>query len=203
MDTSLGVVIWELIVGTFPISTAPTNITSDEDESVIRQNLASGRLPWTVKDNIQGWDDVYTIVHSCWNSRPTMRPPAPYVAQTLLDFYTRRSLGSTTSIYEVPGEVQGSIFEKIRSKRKNPHATVTSISDDDALKLKRSVDEYGDPHNSFLLGAAIWWELVPQQAVEAFADLFSEGRLGYNNLKHPPEGDIYFFLSAPLVAESL
>ena len=200
MNTSLGVVIWECCVGTFPFSVAPTDIASREDKSVIRQKLASGMLPWTVGAYRQGWDDVYTIVHSCWNSRPTLRPPAPYVAQTLLDLYTQRSLGAPSLIDEVPGEVQGSIFEKICSKRNDFHATVTDISIEAALRLKRSVDKYSDPRNSFLLGAAVWWELVP---VEIFADSFSEGRLEYNNLGHPPQGDVYLFLSGLLVAESV
>ena len=194
--------IWECSVGTFPFSAAPTDITSKEDMSVIRQNLASGMLPWTVGADTQGWDDVYTIVHSCWNLCPTLRPPAPYVAQTLLDFYTQRSLGAPSSIYEVPAEVQDFIFEKICSKRK-PNGfrdTVTNISDEDALRLKRSVDKYSDPRNSFLLGAAVWYELV---SVEVVADLFSDGRLECNNLEHPPQGDVYFFLSGPLVAESV
>ena len=77
MNTSLGVVIWECSVGTFPFSAAPTDVTSRQDKNVIRQNLASGMLPWTVGDDRQGWDDVYTIVYSCWNSCPTLRPPRP------------------------------------------------------------------------------------------------------------------------------
>lgn len=200
MNTSLGVVIWECCVGTFPFSIAPTDIASRKDKSVIRQKLASGILPWTIGADRQGWDDVYTIVHSCWNSRSTLRPPAPYVAQTLLDFYTQRSLGAPSLIDEVPSEVQGSIFEKICSKRNGFHATVTDISIEDALRLKRSVDKYSDPRNSFLLGAAVWWELVP---VEIFADSFSDGRLEYNNLGHPPQGDVCLFLSGLLVAESV
>jgi hypothetical protein len=106
------------------------------------------------------------------------------VAQTLLDFYTQRSLGTPSSIDEVPVEVQDSIFEKINSKRNGFHATVTDISIEAALRLKRSVDKYSDPRNSFLLGGAVWWELVP---VEIFADSFSDGRLEYNNLGHPPQ----------------
>jgi hypothetical protein len=186
MNTSLGVVIWECIVGTFPFSAAPTDTASREDKSVVREKLASGMLPWTVGADRQGWDDVYTIVHSCWNSRPTLRPPAPYVAETLLEFYTQRSLGAQSSIDEVPSEVQDSIFEKIYSKRKGSHATVNNISIEAALRLKRSVDKYSDPRSSFLLGAAVWWELVP---VELFTDSFSDGRLEYNNLGHPPQGD--------------
>jgi len=200
MNTSLGVVIWECSVGTFPFSAAPSDVASKEGKRSIRTKLAGGTLPWTVGADRQGWDDVYTIVHSCWNSRPTLRPPAPYVAQTLLDFYTQRSLGAPSSIGEVPGEVQNSIFEKICFKRNSVHATVTDISIEDALKLKRSVDKYSDPRNSFLLGAAVWWELVP---VEVFTDSFSDGRLEYNNLGHPPEGDLCFFLSGLLVAESV
>jgi hypothetical protein len=69
-------------------------------------------LPWTVGADRQGWDDVYTIVHNCWNSRPTLRPPAPYVAQTLLDFYTQRSLSAPSLIDEVPGNVQDSILRR-------------------------------------------------------------------------------------------
>ena len=200
MATSLGVVIWECIVGTFPFSAAPTDIASKEDKRVIKQKLASGMLPWTVGADRQGWDDVYSIVLSCWNSRPTLRPRTPYVAQTLLDFLTQRSLGAPSSIDEVPGEVQGSIFEKICSKRNGFHATVADISIDDALRLKRSVDKYSEPRNSFLLGAAVWWELVP---VEVFADSFSEGRLEYNNLGHPLQGDVFFFFSGRLIAKSV
>jgi len=200
MNTSLGVVIWECSVGTFPFSAAPTDVASNESKRAIQRKLASGTLPWTVGADRQGWDDVYTIVHSCWNSRPALRPPAPYVAQTLLDFYTQRSLGAPSSIDEVPGVVQGSIFEKICFKRNGVHTTVTDISYEDALKLKRSVDKYSDPRNSFLLGAAIWWELVP---VEVFADSFSDGRLECNNLGHPPEGDFCLFLSGLLIAESV
>ena len=179
--------IWECIVGTFPFSAAPTDIASKEEKRVIKQKLASGKLPWTVEADRQGWDDVYSIVHSCWNSHPSLRPPAPYVAQTLLAFYTQRSLGAPSSIDEVPEEVQGSIFEKICSKR-NGFSTVTDISIEDAMRLKRSVDKYSEPRNSFLLGAAVWWKLVP---VEVFADSFSEGRLvsEYNNLE---QGDFCF-----------
>ena len=195
--------IWECTFGGFPFSTAPADIASKKGESDIQEKLASGMLPWTVEADSadkQGWDDVFTIVDSCWNSRPTLRPPASYVALTLLDFYAQRSLDATSSIYKVPGEVQDSIFEKIHSKRKR--ATVTNISDEDALRLKRSVDEDKDPRNSFLLGAAVWYELV---RVEVFADSFSDGRLGleYNNLGHDPLGGVCFFLSGPLVAESV
>ena len=200
MNTSLGVVIWECCVGTFPFSVAPTDIASRKDKSVIRQKLASGMLPWTVEADRKGWDDVYTIVHSCWNSHPTLRPPASYVAQTLLDFYTQRSLGAPSLIDEVPSEVQGSIFEKICSKRNDFHATVTDISIEAALRLKRSVDKYSNPSNSFLLGAAIWWELVP---VEIFTDSFSDGRLESNNLRHPPLGNVCFFLPGLLVPNSV
>ena len=62
-----------------------------------------------------------------------------------------------------------------------------------------AVDKDRDPRNSFLLGAAVLWELIP---VEIFADSFSDGRLeqGDGRLER---GDICLFFSGPLVAESV
>ena len=107
MNTSLGVVIWECSVGTFPFSAAPTDVTSRMSfDKTLPVECSLGPLG----DDRQGWDDVYTIVYSCWNSCPTLRPPAPYVAQTLLDFYTQRSLGAPSSIDKLPGDDLDSIF---------------------------------------------------------------------------------------------
>ena len=52
-------------------------------------------------------------------------------AQTLLDFYAQRSVGASSSIDEVPGEVQGSILEKIQ--RNGVHSTAIDVSIEDAL----------------------------------------------------------------------
>lgn len=125
----------------------------------------------------------------------TPSPPRHFLISTL----TQRSLGAPYSIDEVPGDDLDSIFEKICSKRSGSHATVTGISSETASRLKRSVDKDRDPRNSFLLGAAVLWELIP---VEIFADSFSDGRLEQGD-RRLERGDICLFFSGPLVAESV
>jgi hypothetical protein len=162
-------------MGTFPFSIHPADASSSTTIDTIKRKLAEGILPWGDDAN-QGWDDVYTIVRGCWNSTPSLRPPAAYVAQALLDLYARRSITNKPSpADEIPEAVKNSVFQMIVSKR--AHLSATSVPRDVALMLERSVATRNDPRSSFLLGAAIWWDLVP-------VDMFNDGKS--EHLEKPP-----------------
>jgi hypothetical protein len=174
--------IWELLTGTFPFSAHPADIDSSEKKDPIRVQLSKGARPWNDDGSKQGWEDVYKIMRDCWDPNPVLCPPASYVAQTLLDIYARRSLGSDSlTIEEVPQEVKDSTFKKIVAKRYNKPAT--ELSGDVILMLHRSVTTTNDPLSSFLMGAAIWWDLVPTGILPSVRGL------EYISPGPPPEGE--------------
>src|SRR5258707_15277143 len=78
---SLGVVIWECVIRSFPFATRPADMSLEGTSNTIRAKLAAKELPWKNEDNSHDWSDVYNIVQSCWNFCAVLRPPASYVAQ--------------------------------------------------------------------------------------------------------------------------
>jgi len=133
-------------------------------------------------------------------NNPSGPPPASYVAQTLLDHYTRRSVNAQSSTYEVKKEVEDTVYHRILASRQRgrdgPRADPVPLAH--AQTLKTSIDMQNNPHHSFLLGAAIWWELVD---AEAFSDSLSDGRrLECNGVGalNPDEGDFYTFFTLVL-----
>ena len=185
-ELSLGVVIWECVDRSFPFG---ADVSSEKDS--IRTKLAAKELPWKIEDNKHGWSDVQNIVQSCWNWRPVLRPPASYVAQRLLDYYTRRSVNAQLPAYEVEKEIEDTFYDRILAKREGKH--VDAIPMTHARRLKTSIDMQNNPRYSFLLGAAIWWELVDARE---FSDSISDERqLECNGVGavNPYEGDFYLF----------
>jgi hypothetical protein len=157
-----------------------------EKQDAIRKQLADGVLPWT--NGAPTHDvDVYTIVQGCWNPIPELRPQAAYIAQRLLDLFARRSVTDELSpVAEVLEEVKNSVFQKIEAKRnRNPTDAVPS---DHASMLHDAVTTRNDPVSSSLLGAAIWWELVPM-------DIYSTQSAAYIGQALPPKGGSSSFCS--------
>jgi hypothetical protein len=105
------------------------------------------------------------------------------VAEVLLDLYTRRSCDTGDPTDVVPETVQESTFEKITAKR-NRIAT-SNVPADHALMLKHSVNNRNDPVDSFLLGATIWYELIP-------VDMFSNGESEFVARGPLPESEYIF-----------
>ncbi|TDL17277.1 hypothetical protein BD410DRAFT_843728 [Rickenella mellea] len=129
------------------------------DKAFIRQRLADGSLPWGDQQREDGSDDIYAIVGECWNASPALRPSASYVAQTLLEIVARHTAKTPERDPIVSPEHKQRVLEVIRASRdgkRGEHIAMGSV-----VALRRSVERDMDPVSSFLLGAAIWYELPP------------------------------------------
>jgi hypothetical protein len=121
----------------------------------------------------------------CWNANPTLRPPAAFVAQTLLDLVVRESvhLPPTTTV-SVPQNVMHAIKTRVSEAIKNEkggNKEATGIDPHDARILRQSADLNVDPVSSFLLGAAILYGLIPLH-------VYDQGDPGYASIEPDPEG---------------
>jgi len=125
--------------------------------NTIRTKLSAKELPWKNEDDRQSWSD-YNIVQSCWNFCAVLRPPSSYVAQTLLDYYTRRSVNAQLPTHKVKKEVEDTVYGRILASRQQGHddgSRVDPVPLAYARMLKTSIDTQNNLHHSFLLGAAI------------------------------------------------
>ena len=173
---SLGTIVWECIVGTFPFSTPPP---APEDKTPIRKRLAEGILPWDISPR-QEADQIYPIIRDCWNANPVLRPSAAFVAQTILDIVVRDLVpGSPATVvpHNILHGIKERVLEAIRTKKEGKKHE--PIIPDDARTLRQSADLSVDPVSSYLLGAAILYGLIPmheQDDVEDFSiELHPEG----------------------------
>lgn len=155
--TSLGVLIWQWVTRTFPFSTSPSSLP--EKQEIIQKQLADGDFTWAEGVQAHNMGDVYATVRGCWNLTPELRPQAAYIAQRLLDLYARCLTNDhSSSTTELSEEVKDSVLRRIEAKRK--HHSAEPVPSHYVSMLHDAVTARNDPLSSFLLGAAIWWELV-------------------------------------------
>ena len=183
---SLGTIVWECIVGTFPFSTPPP---APEDKSPIRKRLAEGILPWDISHG-QEADQIYPIIRDCWSANPVLRPSAAFVAQTILDIVVRDLVpGSSATVvphgilYAIKERVLEQIGYKKVGKKHEP------ITPDDARMLRQSADLSIDPVSSYLLGAAILYGLIP---------MHEQDDVEYASIELHPEGTEFSYFSGNL-----
>jgi hypothetical protein len=156
---SIGTIIWECMVQSFPFSTPPK---AAQDKSLIRKKLAEGNLPWDISLSQEA--DRYSIVRDCWNPNPTLRPSAAFVAQIMLDILVRE-LVQAPSAPVAPHDVLVAIKERVSRGircKKEGNAQVSVIDPEDVRILRQSADLSIDPISSFLLGTAKLYDLIPE-----------------------------------------
>lgn len=162
----------------------------EHEKSDIREQLKSGQQPWG-SNRMSGidWGDVASIIQECCNPIPTLRPPAIFIAQRLLDVYTQHCassdipLASSSSsqdhekLRDAKTRCQALVQHIRTSKTKN--AGLDKLSVVDFQILLEGNQEIFDPITSYLIGAAIWWNIcdlsdLTDELTEAY-DMRPEG----------------------------
>jgi len=168
---SLGTIVWECLVQSFPFATPPSE---DQDINHVRQKLAGGTLPWDVLET-QNTDPIYSVIRDCWNADPALRPSASFVTQTLLDHLVRNLVGAppvTETPYDILLTVKERVHQRIQSRMRDKEQG-NDINPDDVKILRQSADVDVDPVSCFLLGDAIFRHLIP-------AHMYDEGDIEYS-----------------------
>jgi len=143
----------------------------------IRTRLANGEVPGSLDGSTED-DELWTVIESCWNKDPLLRPTATFVAESLLNCLMRfsisedeRSSGIRTQEQDTK-EPDNSALTELQSismqaimeaRRLNEKSTIFKQSE---LRLKEHefeslVDEEksADPVHSFIIGAIVFWNL--------------------------------------------
>ena len=156
---SLGILIWELVSGSFPYE-QPHEVFEGEIAKQIRERVAKSSLPWV---NCPSTDPllirVTKIVTECCKPRPNVRPPASYVARRLFEIQESAAVNidPTASLKEdVKSQVSKILDEAvelgIEPAPKKLDAQLTQ-------ELREFVSQ-NDPVACFLYGSAIWYNFV-------------------------------------------
>lgn len=169
LTKSLGVIVWQCLTGLLPFEKSSKEAEVNESRESISCLLSQGQLPWlSNKMDEAAWGGVIPVILSCWRSQPSLRPPPAFVAQRLLDILTegcilpnfsvRPSLSADSQkIERISGECWA-IIQKVR-KSKGIREDRDKLAGNEFHFLLRSSREAFDPVISFLVGAAIWWEV--------------------------------------------
>lgn len=164
---SLGVVLWQCVVGDFPFGEA-TPIFSDAN--------ARKRLEARIANEDPGKTDrceagIAELIRQCWRRHGHLRPTGADVARILEQIYTRMSCEMTGSHVQVDNAaaldaVQSKLMERIKLARaKNPPGTKDLVVPKDLKVSQLEFETYysgfqWDAVKSFVVGAALFWELA-------------------------------------------
>jgi hypothetical protein len=167
---SFGVIVWQILEWRLPFDCDDSDLSSEETLSV-RERLRDGQLPWgenEMKDDERS--ELKPIILECWQAE-NLRLPSSYVAQRLGHVFTRYRSRSETPFSTSFPERQLARLSQIRNQTmhvvklaRNEKAKLpqdNQISNDDVRFLLESLQAQFNPVTSFLLGAAIWWQLTP------------------------------------------
>lgn len=149
---------------------AARECTEEHENSKIREQLKRGQQPWgSNKMSGTDWGEVASIIQECWNPIPTLRPPAIFIAQRLLDVYTQHCASpdiplansSPSQDHEKLRDAKTrcqTLVQHIRSS-KTKNTSLDKLTVVDFQILLESNQEIFDPITSYLIGAAIWWNI--------------------------------------------
>lgn len=160
---SLGVIIWQCVSGEFPFNA--TEAVGKERRLSIRKQLSEGMLPWgSEKPSDIEWAEVVPIITNCWRRTPTLRPPPAFVAEQILAIYTRFSALPASEQESAPLDKESveiiiNRCSEMVQKARNGETDMEKLTDAEFRVLLQRNQQAFDPVTSFLLGAAIWWQV--------------------------------------------
>jgi hypothetical protein len=132
--------------------------TSAQQAHEIQHALKLGDVPWCLKDTSLP-PPLASLIRSCCNTNPSIRPSMAFVAQSILHLFTGDGI-LIDSPEQDPGEARSRVQQVLElAETANDQDNTVLVEASDAIFL-RSLSEDGDPVASALLGAAIWRDLV-------------------------------------------
>jgi len=186
--SSLGIVLWQCLTWDFPFQLRAEAIQEDRINE-FRQQFRE-QLPWGDHSmNEAEWGECVSIISQCWETTPTLRPSSARLAQQLVGVYTRLCARSAEPLASSSPLLPNGDLPAIRKrcwelveftrKQKNPPSSKEKLSTIDFRILLEKTEGEFDPLSSFLVGAAIWQQVMDfndwdDEYVHAY-DLSSDG----------------------------
>lgn len=158
-----------------------------DPKKAIIHRIQQGERPWGTDAQIP--EDVFKLVQACCSGNPVLRPTASEVANRLLDMLTVESAPSgiresLTFSSPLNSEYETQMMQMIQERReaagkaersKKPMAKPEEmIAPQQFLQLIQLAPGQAHPNTSFLIGAAIWWDLIDVDGIEQVQDRFSD-----------------------------
>jgi hypothetical protein len=156
---SLGILIWELVSGSFPFEQSQ-EIFEGNEAGAIRKFIAKGSLPWMETSPSEPLlIRIVKVVTRCCSIRPNIRPSAADVAHSLLDILELAAVNIDPTPLLDEG-VKVSVSEILDKVDKTGTRPVSEKLDEKLTQGLRELVTQSDPTASFLYGSAIWYNLT-------------------------------------------